>query len=157
MQTEGNIFFWSQKDLAHGTTALVQCPEVDGVNAILIHSLALILPYLQHGCTDGNAVKPCVSACCTWRFPKRQKSFNPQGWPNYSLHKIQWKRGQTWLDDVSAALYLQPLSCCAGLQKTSLVLSKGQADLRSPHSCTFTSMPKACRAVQILWYVVLLW
>lgn len=69
MQTEGNIFLLSQKDLAHGTTALVQCPEVDGVNAILIHSLALVLLYLQH--TDGNAVKPCVSACCTWRFPKK--------------------------------------------------------------------------------------
>lgn len=51
MQTEDNIFFLSQKYLAHGTTASVQCPEVDGVNAILI----------QFG------VDPAISAAYGWR------------------------------------------------------------------------------------------
>lgn len=68
MQTEGNLFVASQKDLAHGRTAWVQCPEVDGVNAILIHGLAWILTCPQQ--TDGNAVKLSVPACCTWHFPK---------------------------------------------------------------------------------------
>lgn len=62
-------FFLSQEDLAHGMTASVQCPEVDAVNAILLHSLVLILLYPQH--TDGNAARPCASACCMWHFPKK--------------------------------------------------------------------------------------
>lgn len=129
----------------------MQCPELDGVNAILIHSLALLLLYPQH--TDGNAWGPVCLHTASCASQKRQKSLNPQGWPSYSLHKVPWKRGQTWPDHVLCSPVSQPLSCCTGLQRISLVLSEGRAALLTPVPALLCQSTQGC-ANPLIWGIV---